>query len=650
MSKALKTVGKIAGGIALVAGIVATGGALGIVAPGIAAVASTVATVAGVVAGVAQIGAQALAQPPPARGSITQLRIDPDAPSPYVMGEGYFAGVLRHRTGYGATLKKVPNPYLWEVVVYCVGGAIAGPLTPQFDFKAVGSYYSSFFAHTSQLGQNSASALVPPYGAAPGWGSSHRLSGQAAIGWNYKFDKDGERYASGRPVAGAYAKWVRVYDPRKDSTFPGGSGSHRLGNEVTYEYSENPALHAGTYAFGRYRNGKRVFGMGLPREAIDFEAIATWANDCDANDWRIFGAVFEPGDRWRNLRDICIAGGGEPLPLNTGIGFHWDRPRVVLDTITEADAGTVDAEVTAMQSYRDRINRIVPEYTSEADNWELVKAAPIVNAQYLEEDGEEVSTSFPFNLVKHRKQAGQLAAYRLVNAREFYPITIPCKPRLRRYRPGDCLHINRPDLGLDTPAIVLKREIDPRTLEVTLTMIGETPNKHAFALGKTATAPATPALGQTPEERDRIAAAASQPAAYIQQQIALSYTTDYDPADGLLVATDTTITVEAHLRIYPDRQVEVGGGAITTDNTGAALVAGSRYHVFYDDAERAGGAVGYQASLYSNVAALKPATPARHYLGSPSLPRNSGETSSSGGSAPSGWSRSEFNETNYYIP
>ena len=509
MSKALKVVGVVAGAVALIAGTIATGGALGIVSAGVAATASTVASIAGLVAGIAQLGAQALAQPPPARGSLTQISIDPDAPSPYLMGEGYFAGVLRHRTGYGATLKKVPNPYLWEVVVYSVAGAIAGPITPQFDFAPVSSYYSGFFAHSSQLGQaNEPAALVPPYGAAPGWTSAHRLSGQAAIGWNYKFDKDGERYASGRPVAGAYARWVRVYDPRKDSTFPGGSGNHRLGQEATYEYSENPALHAGTYAHGRYRNGKRVFGMGLPREAIDFEAIAAWANDCDANGWTIFGAVYEPGDRWRNLRDICIAGGGEPLPLNTGIGFHWDRPRVVLDTITEADAGTGDAEVTAMQSYRDRINRIVPEYTSQADNWELVKAAPITVGQYVAEDGEEISTSYPFNLVKKVGQAGQLAAYKLVNAREFFPITLPCKPRLRRYRPGDCLHIDRPDLGLDTPAVVLKRDIDPRTLEVTLTLIGETAGKHAFALGTTAVPPPTPALGQTAETRDRIAAAA----------------------------------------------------------------------------------------------------------------------------------------------
>ena len=52
------------------------------------------------------------------------------------------------------------------------------------------------------------------------------------------------------PQLGAYGQWVKAYDPRLDSSFPGGSGSHVLGDESTYEWTENPALHAATYAYG----------------------------------------------------------------------------------------------------------------------------------------------------------------------------------------------------------------------------------------------------------------------------------------------------------------------------------------------------------------------------------------------------------------
>src|SRR3546814_5950661 len=127
----------------------------------------------------------------------------------------------------------------------------------------------------------SSNALSPQWAGTPGWGSAYKLSGQAAIGWSYKFDKKGKKFANGLPVTGAYLTGVKVYDPRLDSTFPGGSGSCRLGDESTYVYSENPALHAGTYAYGRYQNGKRTFGIGLPADGIDWAVVAAWATVCE---------------------------------------------------------------------------------------------------------------------------------------------------------------------------------------------------------------------------------------------------------------------------------------------------------------------------------------------------------------------------------
>jgi hypothetical protein len=211
MAKVLRTISKVAGAVALVSSFV-----LGPLNP-VTLIASAVATVAG-------IGAQLLAKPPPARGSLTETIIEVDPPSPYCMGEGYFAGVMRHRTGYGATLKKVKNPFLFEAVALCVAGPIEGPITPQVDFGAVPSWYDGFLDTDTRLGERPDTALVPPLSApAPGWSSAHKLSSVACIGWGHKFDKDGERFASGLPTRGVLAKWALVYDPRKDSTRPGGS-------------------------------------------------------------------------------------------------------------------------------------------------------------------------------------------------------------------------------------------------------------------------------------------------------------------------------------------------------------------------------------------------------------------------------------------
>jgi hypothetical protein len=88
------------------------------------------------------------------------------------------------------------------------------------------------------------------------------------------------------PTVARVIKGVKVYDPRLDSTYPGGSGSCRALDEATYVYSENPWLHALTFALGRFQNGKRVMGVGMPIASIDVAAFVEAANIADANGWK----------------------------------------------------------------------------------------------------------------------------------------------------------------------------------------------------------------------------------------------------------------------------------------------------------------------------------------------------------------------------
>lgn len=502
MSKFIRVVGVIAGAVALSA----TGvGAFAAVGSKLAATAATVAKVATVVSGVASVASAILHKPPPARGSVTQVLIMPDAPQPYVMGEGYFAGVMRHDVGYGATLKKIPNPYRFAAVVYSGGGPVHS-LTPWFDLQPTWSWYDGFVFATTRLGACPDTALVPQWAGAPGWSSSSKLSGQAAGGWSFLFDKDGKRHAAGLAQFGMYGKWVRVYDPRLDSTFPGGSGTCRLGNEATYVWSENPALHAGTYAFGRYQNGKRTIGIGLPGAAIDWAAIAAWANTCDLNGWTLFGVVYEPGDRWQNLRDICLAGGCEPILGAGGLGFHFATPRVSLGTVTAEDLAEGEASVVAQTTWRSRLNAIIPRYRSPDHRWEMVQAEAVRVPSLITEDGEEKIQEWPWNLVKNVDQAAELSRYKIADSRELQPIELPLGPRFRHYRAGDQLDLELWDaMRLETPAVILRKSFDPATMTTTLTLVSETVAKHGYALGLTGVPPPTPALGQTAQERDELA-------------------------------------------------------------------------------------------------------------------------------------------------
>ncbi len=515
MSKTLRTVAVIAAAVALVATGVGAGVSAGIITAS-AATAKTVAaiaTYASVAAGAASAGAAITAPKPVARGSTTTVLIDAEPPRPYMVGESYSAGILRYRVGYGAALKGVDNPYLWEVKVFSGVGPVEALVAEQFDFNSIGSYYTGWYSSDTQLGARpEASALVPPLSApATGWGSSHKLSGFAAIGGNYLFDKDGKVFASGAPLHGAIWQGEKCYDPRLDSTYPGGSGSHRLGDETTYTYSANPALHAGTYAYGRFQNGLKVFGLGLAADGIDWPAIVDWANTCDTNGWECHGTLYEGGrgadvrqQRVQNLDDLCAAGGGRWITAGALLSFDWQRPRVSLATLTDDDLLEAGGSATAVQSIRERMNGVRPQYTSPANNWEQVTADEIVGTTYRTEDGQPLTQTWALNLVKDAAQAGELAAYALADSREIGPIDLAVTAPWRFYKPGECITIDSELLGYTGQAVINKRDLSPETFDVSLTLKSETPGKHAFALGKVAVPPPTPVIGQTQEQRDGV--------------------------------------------------------------------------------------------------------------------------------------------------
>lgn len=557
----------LAGAVALVAGTIATAG-IGTAA--FAAVAGNVATYAGLAATAANIGANLLQKPPPARGSVTDVIISHDPPQPYVMGEGYVGGVIRHDAAWGPTLKKVPNPQRAIAMVLSGSGPVQS-LSPRYDQLPVASFYSGFLWTDTQLGAvPEASALSPQWAGMPGWGASAKLSGQAAIMWSFLFDKDGKRFASGIGELGGYGQWVKVYDPRKDSTFPGGVGAHRLGNEATYEWSENPALHFGTYAYGRYQNAKRVMGAGLRN--VNWANIAAWANVCDANNWTIFGRVFEPGDRFANLKEIAAAGGGQPIPSTNGLmSVRYHAPVVMLDTIGPEDLTGEPVKVTTMASWSERLNTIIPKGISPDHEWKNIAFGAVVNSTFLADDGEEKVTEWPFNLVKGgTNQLAQLAAYKLFDSRELNPIVIPCGPRMRHYRAGDGLRIELPNENLQTDAVVLQRRFNPATLTTYFILMSETPAKHDFALGRTTVSPPTPALGQTAEQRDELAAAVllTNNGALTTRTRTLSFP---------VTSTDTTIDIAAFTGVLIDGTTVSFPAASLT-----GLLVSTVFGVFYD--------------------------------------------------------------------
>ncbi len=637
MSRIAKAVGQIAGAVALVAGVallfVPGGQILGV---GLL----TIATVASAVSAVAMTVAQATAKPPDMKGSVNQIIIGKNLPVPYCMGRSYSGGAEVYDDSTGDK-----NKYRTKIVVDTVAGPINGYETFLTDYQSSGmvpsggnfasnstGWYADFLFCGTRKGLRPDTALTSYSGhpALRNWTSAHKLSGIAAAAITMKFDKDGKRFSGGIPQMGRVAKWVLTYDPRLDSTYTGGSGSHRWDDEATWSWSENPSLHALAYARGRFVNGVKVAGAGITKGAINLARFVELANLCEANGWTIGGTIYEgPGiSRWDNLLRILAVAAAKPVWIGGALDLKFASPKVALATITSDDV-IGDIEISAMTSWKERFNTIIPRVRSEAHKWEYIQLDEVKSTVYLAEDGEPKTTEQQWDLCQDKDQGAELTAYMLANGREF-PMTLTAKPRFMSFRPGECLEVNIPGL-IHQLFTISSREVNPATGEVTFTLESETTAKHAFALGRTGVAPPTPSLW-TPQLVDEIAADATVTTAMTTQLIADSSARGLD----LSIATTGAVTVSTHERVYADKFVSVTGATVTPS---PAAVAGDRVGVFYDDPDRAGGAVTYQYDRLAGGAGeidhmfASADHPFRHFITLLTVP-TTGTTSGGSGAGP----------------
>jgi hypothetical protein len=553
MAKVLRTVGQIAGTISTIAAFIPGG--------------QTIAAIAGAVAAVASIGAAVTAKPPAQVGQINQRIIGANNPLPYLMGRSYSAGVQVHDVGYGGEVNDVDNPYRWLVTVHSCCGPVDAIETTLANFSPVSfsgganeatGYYADYWWRRQQLGARPESgALTPQFSGAPRWGSSYKLSGFCAVGHNLKWSKRGKRFGGGQlPIIGEVIRGVRVYDPRLDSTYPGGSGSQRITDESTWAYSRNPALHALAYSYGRYVNSKKVFGVDLGAASIDLASAVAWANVCDANGWTVNGTFYEPGNKWENLKRICAAGGGVPVLTGGILRFDYQASRTSLATITRDDLAGGPVRDQLGRGWKDRHNTIVPRYRSETHQWEFVQSAEIAVSAFVTEDGETKLDEIQYDLVTDKDQAAELATYEIYQRRELGPISVALKPHWRDYDPGECFTVaaDVSPTGASLKVVMRSRSIDPGSGVVNATFEAESDAKHTAALGSTGTAPSTVAF---PTGED------------IDNAFAANFDSTVTLADipATLIAADSTGTTTTALPLTRQMVLTSGGVDVSADAT-----------------------------------------------------------------------------------
>jgi hypothetical protein len=607
VSKALKIAAIVVG----VAAVIVTGGAaLGLlpaVIPLLGISATLLGTILTVTATALSLLSSVLAKPPKLAssgvGQQLDFRADPASGEPYPIGHAMIGEGVVHQASWGDK-----NKYLGIVGVLSIctlsaySGLYADMTAVSFSGRNATGYFHDFMYLSTQLGALPEGAALdmtaPDASNMPDWSSSHKTSGLGTAGLVLVADvKDGKIYSGGLPKLTHLVDGVKAYDARADSTQPGGSGAQRALNESTYVYSQNPWVHAETYALGRWQNDIRVIGPGLAPAQIDFPAYMEAATIADTNGWKASGLIMSTDRKWDVMKSMAQAGGGFPMPTGAHLSCLVNAPRVSLETITEAD---VKGQVSApqMRTRRDRLNGAIPRYRSADHGWEIIPGNAVRNSTWLADDGGlEATREVEFALVADvgdgagKDQAAQLAAYFVANSRERGPITVELGYVWSQYKLGDCLTLNLPSANLNSQkCVVIGRTINP-----------------AQGTGD--------GIETSTETQNLILGSAKD---------GLTFSV------GIPSGGNSAVTISNHNRVYSDKSVAVTGNGGPVN---VAAASGDLMLAYYDDAARAGGAVTYQYLVLAggtgdaSPAYASPTNPYRHNVFAWKVPAAGGSTS-----------------------
>lgn len=269
---------------------------------------------------------------------------------------------------------------------------------------------------------------------------TRKLRGIPSIGIRLKVTEKVE----GRLEPLAQIKGAKLYDPRLDSTVPGGSGSHDFDDPSTWAFSTNPKLAELLYLRGASVEGVRIFGMGKPAAAIDLENFASEANICEEQISVLGGGSIDryscngllvPGrDHRTNLRLLLSASAGT-LDASEGIyrtfAGAWRSSSM---TLTEADVDGAPSEIQLQQDPAREVNVIQGSFADPNDGWQVKEYPERRDQDSIDVVGENsVTLDLPFT-TDHRiaQRIAKIEMYRANAPKHFaanyWLRTIPLQP------------------------------------------------------------------------------------------------------------------------------------------------------------------------------------------------------------------------------
>lgn len=313
------------------------------------------------------------------------------------------------------------------------------------------------------------------------WGASRRLTGCAYV--HLRIKRTGNVNTQDSPLVNGLPSRVTIigdgallYDPRKDSTVPGGSGTHRANDQSTWgaytnaDDTDNPALQLLWWLLGWKINNKLSVGCGVPYNRIDMESFITAANICDENvtlaiggtqkRYRASGTASDADSRSDIINNLLISMNGT-LRDNGGKLTVTSMKNDLADYVVTFDENDIYGEFDWQQTrgLTDNYNIVRGRYVDPSSN-SLYQMVDYPEIALSAPDGIERVMSVDLPYVEDGRRAQRLAKqilqrnqYRGMFSTTFNTKALGCQV-------GDIVRVNLSSLGwVDKPFRVVSQEI-----------------------------------------------------------------------------------------------------------------------------------------------------------------------------------------------
>jgi hypothetical protein len=288
------------------------------------------------------------------------------------------------------------------------------------------------------------------------WTSNDRGRGLCYSVFTYNLNEP--EFQNGPLQPTARVKGRKVYDPRLDSTQPGGSGSHRRDDPSTWAWSRNPELC--TTDFVRAPFGKRASSA-----QVQWDAVMAGANVCATGVdygsgseplYTCDGAFRTDEDPDVTLDQLCQSMAGFATFNGTWLIQPGSYTAPVLD-LTDADnAGPID--VTPGLGVGEVINGLRGRFYDPTRFDQITDYPPYSNAAFVAEDGQAWFDNLNLPFTASAARAHQLARVQVERSRGMQ-MQYPAKMRAVRLRPGQRVRVTNSLLNLTAAVFrVMTRE------------------------------------------------------------------------------------------------------------------------------------------------------------------------------------------------